>query len=82
MSVNRLDPEFDSVGPAVRIGNVVPGGPGAIAAHGNAVWVAPSSGLLTRLDPATAQIAHHGVDPNAGPTAIAIDNDVRVVDRR
>ena len=76
VSVNRLDPEFDSVGPAVRIGNVVPGGPGAIAAHGNAVWVAPSSGLLTRLDPATAQIAHHGVDPNAGPTAIAINNDV------
>ena len=74
VSVNRLDPEFDAVGPAVRIGNVVPGGPAAVAAHGNAVWVAPSSGLLTRLDPATAQIAHQ-VDPNAGPTAIAVDND-------
>ena len=81
VSVNRLDPEFDSVGPAVRIGNVVPGGPGAIAAHGNVVWVAPSSGLLTRLDPATGQIAHPGVDPNAGPTAIALDgNAVWVTD--
>ena len=74
VSVNRLDPDFDAVGPAVRIGNVVPGGPGAVAAHGNAVWVAPSSGLLTPLDPATGQIAHRGVDPNAGPTAIAVDN--------
>ena len=73
MSVNRIDPEFDAVGPAVRIGNVVPGGPGAIAAHGNAVWVAPSSGLLTRLDPATGRSCI-GVDPNAGPTAIAVDN--------
>ena len=81
VSVNRLDPEFDSVGPAVRIGNVVPGGPGAIAAHGNTVWVAPSSGLLTRLNPATGQIAHRGVDPNAGPTAIALDgNAVWVTD--
>ena len=75
VSVNRIDPEFDAVGPAVRIDNVVPGGPGAIAAHGNTVWVAPSSGLLTRLNPATAQIVHR-VDPNAGPTAIAVDNGV------
>lgn len=72
--VNRLDPEFDAVGPAVRIGNVVPGGPGAVATHGNAVWVAPSSGLLTRLDPATARIAHR-FDPNAGPTTMAVDNN-------
>ena len=73
VSVNRLDPEFDAVGPTVRIGNVVPGGPAAVAAQGDAVWVAPSSGLLTRLDPATAHIAHQ-VDPDVGPTAIAVDH--------
>ena len=40
----------------MRIGNVVPGGPGAVAAQGDAVWVAPSSGLLTRLDAATGRV--------------------------
>ena len=34
----------------VRIGNVIPSGPGAVAAQGNSVWVAPSTGLLTRLN--------------------------------
>ena len=43
--------EFDAIGRTVRIGNVVPGGPGAVAARGDTLWVAPSSGPLTRLDP-------------------------------
>ena len=38
------------------------------------VWVAPSSGLLTRLDPTTARVAHQ-VDPNAGPAAVALGDD-------
>ena len=50
VSPARSTPNSTTIGPAVRIGNVVPGGPGAVAAHGNTVWVAPSSGLLTRLD--------------------------------
>ena len=55
--VGRVDPEFDALGPRVRIGNVVPDGPGAIAAQGNSVWVAPSTGLLTRLDATTGKAA-------------------------
>jgi YVTN family beta-propeller protein len=71
VSVRRVEPEFDNPGPPVRIGNVVPGGPGAVAARGNSIWAAPSSGVLTRLDPTTARIVHQ-VNPNGGPSAVAL----------
>ncbi len=69
--VRRVDNGFDAMGAPVRIGNTVPEGPAAVAAQGSAVWVAPSSGLLTRLDPASGRIAQQ-LDPNAGPTALAL----------
>ena len=53
VSVNRIDPEFDAVGPTRKVYTVVPGDSAAIAAQGDRVWVAPGSGLLTRLDPTT-----------------------------
>ncbi len=71
VSVTRIDPQFDTKAGATRIGNVVPGGSGTVATKGDAVWVAPSSGLLSRLSPKTARIVQH-IDPNAGPTAVAI----------
>jgi YVTN family beta-propeller protein len=71
VSVNRIDPEFDAVGSARRLYTVVPGDPAVIAAQGNGVWVAPGSGLLTRLDPTTGQEGHP-IDPNSSPAAIAI----------
>jgi peptide/nickel transport system substrate-binding protein len=55
----------------VRIGNVVPSGPGGIAAQGDSVWVAPATGLLTRLDAKTGAQAQQ-LDPNANPGGIAI----------
>ena len=80
VSVTRIDPEFNSLGRAVRIGNVDPGGPAAIAARGNAVWVAPSSGLLTRLDAATGRPVQP-VDPNASPAGVDVgDGAVWVTD--
>ena len=51
--VDRIDPQFDTRSGRVRIGNVIPSGPGVVAAHGNSVWVAPSTGLLTRLNATT-----------------------------
>ena len=71
VSVRRIDPQFDTVGPRRRLGNVVPGGPGSVAARGRSVWVAPSSGLLTRLDPRTGRVAHR-LDPNAAPAGIGL----------
>jgi len=73
VSVNAIDPQFNSVGPTKRLGNLVPGGPGAVATQGNSVWVAPSSGLLTRLDSATRRV--HSLDPESGPAAIVVGGD-------
>ena len=69
--VYRIDPEFDTPGGRVRIGNVIPSGPGVVAAQGRSVWVAPSTGLLTRLDAATVKVVGQ-LDPNASPAGIAI----------
>ncbi len=86
--VTRIDPQFDTNTGTTRIGNVVPGGSGTVATQGDTVWVAPSSGLLSRLSPQTARIVQH-IDPNAGPTAVAIgegavwvaDSDANTVTR-
>ena len=69
--VDRIDPEFDAPSGRVRIGNVIPSGPGVVAAQGHSVWVAPSTGLLTRLNPTTVKVAYQR-DPNASPAGIAI----------
>jgi YVTN family beta-propeller protein len=69
--VRTIDPEFDTLGAPVRIGNVAPNGQAAVAANGNAVWAAPSWGLLTRLDARTGH-AQPWLDPNASPSAMAI----------
>ena len=48
--------------------------------QGNEVWVAPSSGLLTRLDAATGRPVH-AVDPNASPAGVDVgDGAVWVTD--
>jgi peptide/nickel transport system substrate-binding protein len=69
--VGRVEPEFDTLGPPVPIGNVVPSGPGAIAAQGNSVWVAPSTGLLTHLNATTGEVGPQ-LNPNASPAGIAL----------
>jgi YVTN family beta-propeller protein len=73
-TLNAIDPQFNSVEPGRRFANLVAGDPAAVAALGNRVWVAPSSGLLTRIDPATGRAVWQ-VDPNAGATAIAVGGD-------
>ena len=72
--VDRVDPEFDTLGTVARIGNVVPDGPGAIATNGHSVWVAPSTGDLTRLDGTSGKPAWQ-LDPNASPAGIAVGED-------
>lgn len=74
IKVTRIDPEFDASSSGVRIGNVIPDGPGAIAAQGNSLWIAPSTGLLTHLDVATGAVTGR-LDPNASPGGIAISGD-------
>ncbi len=70
VSVNAIDPQFDAVGPTKRLANIVPGGPVAVATQGATVWVAPSAGLLTRLDAGGGVVGQ--INPNSGPAAIAL----------
>jgi len=72
VSVSRIDPEFNTPGVTRQIGNLVPDAPGAIAPQGHSVWVAPSNGLLTRLNAATGSVQGQPVDPNSSPSGIAI----------
>jgi YVTN family beta-propeller protein len=69
--VGRIDPEFDMLGDGRRIDDVIPSGPSGVAARGNSVWVAPSTGLLTRLNANTGAVTQR-LDPNASPAGIAI----------
>ena len=51
----------------------------AVGAQGSGAWVAPSSGLLTRVD-STGRVLRH-LDPNSGPAAIALgDGAIWLVD--
>jgi YVTN family beta-propeller protein len=88
VSVRRIDPRFGTVALATQIGNVVPGGPGFAATLKKTVWIAPSSGLLSRLDATTGRRVRK-IDPNAGPAGLALgagavwvtDSDANTVTR-
>jgi YVTN family beta-propeller protein len=71
VSVHRIDPQFGSSGPATSLGNVAAGGPGSVAAGAGSVWVAPSAGLLTKLDAETGRPARE-IDPESGASAVAV----------
>ncbi|HEX4672975.1 MAG TPA: BTAD domain-containing putative transcriptional regulator, partial [Solirubrobacteraceae bacterium] len=69
--VSRIDPRFDTITRAAKVGNLVPGSSAAVAGRADALWVAPSSGDLTRLDSQTGRLVKQ-LDPNAGPTGIGL----------
>ena len=74
VTVSRIDAQFNAIGRAVRIGNVVPGSTAAVEARGASLWVAPYAGPLTRLDSQTGRVARE-LEPNAAPTGIGLGDD-------
>jgi YVTN family beta-propeller protein len=68
--VGRIDPEFNTAGSTAPIGDVAPDA-SAIAGEGDSVWVAPTGGLLTRLNATTGAVTKRW-DPNATPIGIAV----------
>jgi YVTN family beta-propeller protein len=74
VSVSGIDPQFNVIGRAIRVGNVVPGSPAALEAREASLWVAPYSGPLTRVDPQTRRVVRE-LDPNAAPAGIGLGDD-------
>lgn len=68
--VGRLDPAFDAVRGVTRLPAVVASAPGAMTSQGGSLWVAPSTGLLTRVDATTGRVLSR-LDPNASPSGMA-----------
>jgi YVTN family beta-propeller protein len=69
VAVTRIDPRFDTV-TTRHLDNVVAGGSGTVVATSAAVWVAPSSGLLSRLSARTGRVLRR-IDPGTSPTGVA-----------
>lgn len=74
VAVDKITPEFANRTRITSLGNVEQGGSGWVAAARKALWVAPSAGLLTKLDPRTGRVLKT-IDPHSGVSAIATGAD-------
>jgi YVTN family beta-propeller protein len=70
VAVLRLDPQFGIVQRTATIDAVAPGTGASIAADGSSLWVAPATGLLSRLDPRSGRVVAQ-LDPGIGPISAA-----------
>jgi YVTN family beta-propeller protein len=73
VTARRIDARFDSDRAAIRIESL-PQGDASIALGHGVLWVAPSFGLLTRIDPKTGRVEAPGIDAGHAPTAVAADD--------
>jgi YVTN family beta-propeller protein len=72
VTVRRIDSRFDRAERPVRIGSLPRGG-ASVALGGGSLWVAPSFGLLTRLDPTAGKIQRPRIDTGHSPSTVASD---------
>ena len=70
LTLDQIDPTFDTVARVRRLPMVVAGDSGSIAAERNSVIVAPRAGYLTRIDARSGRTLSR-IDPNVAPTAVA-----------
>lgn len=75
VSVSRIDPHFGAVDRTMRAPTVSMGPVASLAAAGSAIWLAPYSGELTRIDARRQKVVSR-TDPNSGPSAIAVAGGV------
>ena len=71
LTVERINPTFDSASRVTRVPIVAAGDSASLAARGDTVVVAPRSGLLTRIDARDGRTLER-TDINAAPNAIAV----------
>jgi YVTN family beta-propeller protein len=70
VTLRRIDARFDSPRAPIRVASL-PGGSASIDLAGQALWVAPSAGGMTRLNPVTGSTAGARIEgvPSPGPIA-------------
>ena len=71
LTLDQIDPTFDTVARVRRLPMVVAGDSGSIAAERDSIVVAPRAGYLTRIDARSGRVLGRPIDPNASPTAVA-----------
>jgi len=69
VTARRIDARFDTRSEPVRVQSL-PEGSASLSLAGGSLWLAPSAGRLTPLDPVTGKTA--GARLDAGPTPVAI----------
>ena len=70
LTLDQIDPTFDTVARVRRLPMVVAGDSGSIAAERDSVVVAPRAGYLTRIDARSGRTLSR-IDPNVAPAAVA-----------
>ena len=72
VTARRIDARFDRTERPLRIASL-PGGGASIALRNQSLWVAPSYGLLTRVDAATGRVHEPRIDVGHSPSTVATD---------
>ena len=70
VTVRRIDARFDKVQSPIPIESLPEGG-ASIALARRSLWIAPSFGLLTRLDAATGRVREPRIDAGHSPGTVA-----------
>ena len=70
LTLDRIDPTFDTVARVRRLPMVIAGDSGSITAERDMIVVAPRAGYLTRIDARSGRTLSR-VDPKVAPTAVA-----------
>ena len=70
LTLDRIDPTFDTAARVRRLPMVVLGETGSVAAGRDSVVVAPRAGYLTRIDARSGRTLTR-IDPTVAPTAVA-----------
>ena len=70
LTLDQIDPTFDTVARVRRLPMVVVGDSGSITAERDSVVIAPRAGYLTEIDARSGRTLSR-IDPNVAPTAVA-----------
>ena len=79
VTLRKISARFDALERTVRVPSSPYGG-ADVALDRGALWVAPSFGLLRRLDPETGALRRPAVDTGHAPSALAVGDAVWVAD--